>query len=199
LRIANCELRIEKTRINFPDAVMKTPCVSEMEVDTLHILVVDDEFGMRQGAERVLREFALELPDINGEVRFAVKTAATGKELEEKLAAGQTDILLLDHKLPDITGLDILDRLGRRSLDCLTIMITAYADIDLACAATFQSILSEAPSLRISLCRAYLAPLSNQLMVPVNPALAPLKVITAVELPGLRFSGPVPVMTLATV
>ncbi len=123
-------------RIENPDVVLKTPCVSEIEVDTLNILVVDDEFGMRQGAERALRDFVLDLPDINGEVRFAIKTAANGKEMEEKLAAGRTDILLLDHKLPDTTGLDVLDWLGRRSLDLLTIMITAYASLETAVAAT---------------------------------------------------------------
>ncbi|HYK88495.1 MAG TPA: hybrid sensor histidine kinase/response regulator [Acidobacteriota bacterium] len=105
-------------------------------MDILHILVVDDEFGMRQGAERALRDFVLDLPDINGEVRFSVKTAANGKELEEKLESGRTDILLLDHKLPDITGLEILDRLNRPSLDLLTIMITAYASLETAVAAT---------------------------------------------------------------
>ncbi len=105
-------------------------------MDILHILVVDDEFGMRQGAERALRNFVLDLPDINGEVRFAVKTAGNGKELEEKLAADRIDILLLDHKLPDVTGLEILDRPARRPLDLLTIMITAYASLETAVAAT---------------------------------------------------------------
>jgi len=91
---------------------------------------------MRQGAERALRDFALNLPDIDGEVRFAIRTAANGTELEEKLAAGQTDILLLDHKLPDTTGLEVLDSISRRSLELLTIMITAYASLETAVAAT---------------------------------------------------------------
>jgi two-component system, sensor histidine kinase and response regulator len=105
-------------------------------VDILNILVVDDEYGMRRGAERALRDIVLHLPDINSEVRFSIKTAADGKELEEKLASGQTDILLLDHKLPDTTGLEILDRIGKRSLDLLTIMITAYASLETAVSAT---------------------------------------------------------------
>ncbi len=105
-------------------------------MDILNVLVVDDEYGMRRGAERALRDIVLHLPDINGEVRFEIRTAATGKELEEKLAAGPTDILLLDHKLPDITGLEILDRIGKSSLDLLTIMITAYASLETAVSAT---------------------------------------------------------------
>jgi two-component system, sensor histidine kinase and response regulator len=107
-----------------------------VNVETLHILVVDDEFGMRRGADRALRDMVLHLPDINGEVRFEIRTAATGKELEEKLNEGQTDILLLDHKLPDAAGLDLLEGIGKRSLDLLTIMITAYASLDTAVTAT---------------------------------------------------------------
>jgi signal transduction histidine kinase len=107
------------------------------EVETLNILVVDDEHGMRQGAERVLRNFSLHLPDINGEVRFAISAVATGSELEKRLATDKPpDILLLDHKLPDTTGLEILDRLGSRPLDLLVIMITAYASLETAVAAT---------------------------------------------------------------
>jgi two-component system, sensor histidine kinase and response regulator len=105
-------------------------------VETLNILIVDDEFGMRHGAERALRDVVLHLPDINGEVRFQIKTAADGKGFEDKLAEGPVDILLLDHKLPDVTGLEILDRLSRRSLDLLTIMITAYASLETAVTAT---------------------------------------------------------------
>jgi signal transduction histidine kinase len=104
--------------------------------DVLNILVVDDEFGMRQGAERALRDFTVDLPDIDGAVHFAVTTAGTGEELETRLAAGHPDILLLDHKLPDTTGLDILDSLKSRKLDLLTIMITAYASLETAVVAT---------------------------------------------------------------
>jgi signal transduction histidine kinase len=105
-------------------------------VDILHILIVDDEFGMRRGAERALRDITVSLPDINGEVRFDIRTAASGQELEEKMKEGPTDILVLDHKLPDTTGLEILDRLGKDSHDLLVIMITAYASLDTAVTAT---------------------------------------------------------------
>jgi signal transduction histidine kinase len=105
-------------------------------VETLNLLIVDDEYGMRRGADRALRDMTMNLPDIHDKVRFDVRTAASGKELDERMAEGPTDILILDHKLPDTTGLDILDRLGKESLDLLTIMITAYASFDTAVAAT---------------------------------------------------------------
>jgi two-component system, sensor histidine kinase and response regulator len=105
-------------------------------VEILHILIVDDEYGMRRGAERALRDITMNLPDINGEVRFNIRTAASGKELDERMSEGPTDILVLDHKLPDTTGLDIMDRLNKNSLDILIIMITAYASLDTAVTAT---------------------------------------------------------------
>ena len=105
-------------------------------MDILNILIVDDEFGMRRGAERALRDITVSLPDINGEVRFDIRTAGSGKELDEKMSEGPTDILILDHKLPDTTGLDILDRLNKSPLDLLVIMITAYASLDTAVTAT---------------------------------------------------------------
>ncbi|NLV30021.1 MAG: response regulator [Acidobacteria bacterium] len=105
-------------------------------MDLLNILIVDDEYGMRRGAERALRDMHLHLHDINGDVRFSIRTAADGKELEEKMNEGPTDILVLDYKLPDTTGLDILDRLMKQPLDLLVIMITAYASLDTAVTAT---------------------------------------------------------------
>lgn len=104
--------------------------------DILDVLVVDDEFGMRRGAERALKDMTVSLPDINGEVRFNIRTAATGKELEERLNEKPTDILILDHILPDMAGLDILERLTKSSLDLLVIMITAYASLENAVTAT---------------------------------------------------------------
>lgn len=105
-------------------------------VETLHILVVDDEPGMRMGVSRALRDFTVRLPDLNGEVRFAVDQAETGEIALEKIADSPPDILLLDHKLPGISGLDVLDRIFPQYPDVLTIMVTAYASLDMAVRAT---------------------------------------------------------------
>ena len=105
--------------------------------DVLKILVVDDEPGMRSGVTRSLRDFTVRLPDINGEVRFEIDQARTGEEALEKIDAAAPDILLLDHKLPGISGLDVLDRVGPERLqDMLTVMITAYASLETAISAT---------------------------------------------------------------
>ena len=105
-------------------------------MDTLKVLVTDDEMGMRLGVTRTLRDFSVRVPDVNGSVAFAVDQAESGEEALEKIDRNPPDILLLDHKMPGMSGLDVLDRLAGRETDMLTIMITAYASIETAVAAT---------------------------------------------------------------
>jgi len=105
-------------------------------MDTLRVLVIDDELGMRTGASRVLDGFRVALPDADGHVCLEVAHAESGEEGLEKIEAGKFDILLLDHKLPGMSGLDVLERLNQRHDDALVIMITAYASLDVAVSAT---------------------------------------------------------------
>ena len=105
-------------------------------MDTLRVLVADDELGMRLGVARTLRDFTVRVPDVNESVAFSVEQAESGEEALEKIAGQPPDILLLDHKMPGISGLEVLDRLAVMQLDTLTIMITAYASIETAVSAT---------------------------------------------------------------
>ena len=104
--------------------------------EMLRVLVADDEPGMRLGVGRALRDFTFSLPDINGPVRFEVEHAESGEAALDKIAANPPHILLLDYKLPGMTGLEVLDRLAAGPPgDMLTIMITAYASLDTAVSA----------------------------------------------------------------
>ena len=105
-------------------------------METLKVLVVDDEPGIRLGIARVLQGFTVRVPDLNGEVRFEVSQAETGEEALAIVASAAPDILLLDHKLPGISGLEVLDITNKKPHDWLTVMITAYATIDTAVQAT---------------------------------------------------------------
>jgi len=105
-------------------------------MDTLRVLVTDDEMGMRLGVSRTLRDFSVRVHDVNGAVTFSVDQAESGEEALQKIDRNPPDILLLDHKMPGISGLDVLDRLAGRETDMLTIMITAYASIETAVSAT---------------------------------------------------------------
>lgn len=105
-------------------------------MEKLRVLIVDDEAGMRLGVKRALRDYSFLVPDFNGEVRFDVVAAESGEDALAILAESGTDLLLLDHKLPGIQGLDVLDVVTREHAEVLTVMITAYASIETAISAT---------------------------------------------------------------
>ncbi len=105
-------------------------------MDTLRVLVTDDELGMRLGVARTLRNFTVRVPDVDTDVSFVVDEADSGEAALEKIRRAPPDILLLDHKMPGISGLEVLDQLAGMSIDMLTIMITAYASIETAVSAT---------------------------------------------------------------
>jgi len=103
---------------------------------TLRVLVVDDELGMRLAVTRVLRGHSISLPELDIDINFDVDQAGTGEEGLEKIQAGPPDILLLDHKLPGMSGLDVLNQISDKQYDLQTIMITAYASLETAIVAT---------------------------------------------------------------
>ncbi|MDM7915663.1 MAG: sensor histidine kinase [Candidatus Eisenbacteria bacterium] len=105
-------------------------------MDPLRVLIVDDEPGMRMAVVRTLERYAAHLPDCDEEVRFRVEQADSGEEALARILAEPPDLILLDHKLPGMTGLDLLNNLAGRDLDMLTVMITAYASLETAVIAT---------------------------------------------------------------
>jgi two-component system phosphate regulon sensor histidine kinase PhoR len=93
------------------------------------ILVVDDEYGVRSGIRQIL--------EIEG---YEVEEAATGGEALALLQNIEFDVALLDYRLPDIDGMTILQTIKKNAWQPMTCMITAYANIDTAIAATRQGV-----------------------------------------------------------
>ena len=93
------------------------------------ILIVDDEYGVRSAVQQIL--------ELEG---YEVAAGGTGEEALALLAARDYDIALLDYRLPDTDGLALHKQIVEDGRQIMTCMITAYADIELACAATFQGI-----------------------------------------------------------
>lgn len=83
---------------------------------TLRVLVVDDDF-------MVARIHARFVEQTDG---FEVAgTARTGAEALELVASLRPDLLLLDVHLPDLTGLEVLERLRGSGEDVAVVMVTA--------------------------------------------------------------------------
>ncbi len=100
------------------------------------VLVVDDEPGMCRGVQRVLQRHTVQLPDLGAEIGFETEGVETLSEARAALTARRPDLILLDYKLPDGSGLDFLRELRTSQWDGLVIIITAFASLDVAVAAT---------------------------------------------------------------
>lgn len=105
-------------------------------METLKLLVIDDEAVVRRSVESALRGFRVHVPEAGSDVRLSIEHAATGEEALERFASGMPDILLLDQNLPGINGLEVLNRVTAMQTGMVTIMITAYGSIEMAVTAT---------------------------------------------------------------
>ena len=108
-------------------------------MEPIILLVVDDEQGMRQGINRALRKYTIEVPDSDETAEFSLENAGSAEEALEILEKSEDNpphIILLDNKLPGMSGVDLLDTISKRNIDSLVIMISAYASIETAVRAT---------------------------------------------------------------
>jgi len=92
-----------------------------MEETKGHILVVDDELGMRVGCQRALQSAGYE-----------VDTAESGEQGLQILQSTSVDLVLLDMMMPGIGGSEMLDQIGKLDPNLVCIVITGYATVELA-------------------------------------------------------------------
>jgi signal transduction histidine kinase len=80
------------------------------------LLVDDEELNLK-----VLRSFL--------EERWKVHVASSGAEALEIAASVPLDVVIADHRMPGMTGLEMLEELRRRRPDVAGVVLTAYADM----------------------------------------------------------------------
>ncbi|GJQ25440.1 MAG: acetoacetate metabolism regulatory protein AtoC [Phycisphaerae bacterium] len=83
------------------------------------ILIIEDEKLIRWS---LLQRFQ--------EEGYAVEEAATADEGLAKLAAATFDLVMLDYKLPDRTGLEVLRKIREQDTEIVVLMMTAYSNVD---------------------------------------------------------------------
>ncbi len=83
------------------------------------ILVVDDEEEARRLLARALAQ------------EFRADTASDGSEALQKLAVNY-DLVLLDHRMPGMSGLEVLRKIKQEQPQTPVIMVTAQSDLSLA-------------------------------------------------------------------
>jgi len=92
-----------------------------------HILVVDDEANLRQTVARVLQRAG-----------FEVTTAASGKEGLTLLSQQVFDLVFMDIRMPDMTGLETLQTINANYPKLPVILFTGQPDLNSAVSALRQ-------------------------------------------------------------
>lgn len=82
------------------------------------ILIVDDEEEMRSGLSRLLK------------TKYKTSSTGDGKETLGIFKKGLFDLILLDIRLPDMTGIELLKEIRKIDSDVCVIMVTALKDIE---------------------------------------------------------------------
>jgi len=88
-----------------------------------NLLIIDDEYYMIKGLQRVL---SYELEDV--EVDICSRSDLALRMLLEK----HYDLVLLDIRMPEVDGLELLPKIKKIHPDIQVIMMTAFGNIDLA-------------------------------------------------------------------
>jgi two-component system, sensor histidine kinase and response regulator len=107
------------------------------QTQVLRVAMVDDEEPLCLVVRRIPAKYHTEVAEVGVAVGYDCTHYTTGEQFLEAVAAGAAfDLLLLDLKLPGVSGLDVLKELGTQKRGILTIMITAYATFETAVQAT---------------------------------------------------------------
>lgn len=85
------------------------------------LLLVDDDDAFRGVMSEELKRLG-----------YQVRTASTGKEAMEVLREQVPEVVLLDLRLPDLSGLDVLPLIKEEQASCEVIMLTGHGSIDSA-------------------------------------------------------------------
>jgi DNA-binding NtrC family response regulator len=85
------------------------------------ILVIDDDPGVRQSMERMLRGAG-----------YTVQSATCGEEGFELARGGVFDVILSDMRMPGMSGLEVLRKLRNVHVDAAFIVMTGFGTVDTA-------------------------------------------------------------------
>ena len=87
------------------------------------LLIVDDEADMLEGLRRML---AYELHNVE------IVTTSSAREALREVRRARTDTALLDIRMPDMDGLELLDAMRKVDPQLTAVMMTAYGSIEVA-------------------------------------------------------------------
>jgi len=83
------------------------------------VLIVDDDKSILRILTRIFQKQG-----------FDAETAETGKEAEEKINDAVYDVGIIDVKLPDVDGTDLLSRIHAMKPSMVKIVLTGFPSVD---------------------------------------------------------------------
>ncbi len=95
-----------------------------MQKENIHILIVDDNPVDLEIIKTVLKE--------NYAIVYDIDTATSGIETIEKVSKDKFNLILLDYRLQDMNGIEILEEIKKRELDIPVVMVTGEGDENIA-------------------------------------------------------------------
>ena len=90
-------------------------------MQSLQVLIVDDEPALRQILSKT-----------TSKAGHSVSVAANGVEALERLSKGDIDVATCDIRMPDMTGIEVVEKASATGIDTIFLMMTAYASVDTA-------------------------------------------------------------------
>jgi len=85
------------------------------------ILFLDDEENVLKALVRLFRNQG-----------YLLLTAASGRDGLKKISENLVSLVVADHRMPEMTGVEFLGRVKEKSPDTVRIMLTGHADVDVA-------------------------------------------------------------------
>ncbi len=95
-----------------------------MTTPGLNVWVVDDDESVRWVLEQALKQ-----------AQMMPRTFASARELLRAFAHDRPDVLVTDIRMPDMSGLELMEKLAASDPDVPVIVITAHSDLDSAVSA----------------------------------------------------------------
>lgn len=90
-----------------------------MSLSKKKIIVIDDDKSILRTFTRILQK-----------VGYEIDVAETGKEAIEKVEGRQYDLALVDIRLPDMDGTELLAKLKKQFQNTVKIMITGFPSLE---------------------------------------------------------------------
>lgn len=88
----------------------------------IRVLIVDDHEMVREGLMSMLRSE----PDFE-----VVGQTGRGEEVAALVETSKPDVVLLDTRLPDVSGVEVCRRLTRKHPEVAVVILTTYTDVEL--------------------------------------------------------------------